>query len=227
MGRVKYSPEARKKIVASFVEATATIIAEEGLEAVSIRKVASQAGFSSATMYLYFKDLDELITMSSISYLRDYLSELAADADTMETAEAKYLHTWRLFCKYSFANAPIFQHLYFKEHNAPLSDIIKEYYSVFPNELDKISGPVLSMLLSGDLYERTIQVLEPYALELGYSTDEAELINEITIGYYRTLLESFTTKEPTRANIEATTKRFMLAVEFILANKRDKKQERA
>lgn len=221
MGRIKYSPEARKKIVASFVEATANIIEEEGLGAVSIRKVASQAGYSSATMYLYFKDLDELITMSSISYLRDYLSELAADAHVMVTNESKFLHTWKLFCKYSFANAPIFLHLYFKEHNEPLGDTIKEYYSVFPNELDKISGAVLSMLLTGDLYERTINVLEPYAEELGYTPDEATMINEITIGYYRTLLESFVSKEPTEENIAQATDRFIQSLHFVLAtNKR-------
>ncbi|WP_165043313.1 TetR/AcrR family transcriptional regulator [Adlercreutzia sp. ZJ138] len=225
MGRVKYSPEARKKIVASFVEATAHIIENEGLDAVSIRKVASQAGYSSATMYLYFRDLDELITMSSISYLRDYLSELAADAETMQTAEAEYLHTWELFCKYSFANAPIFLHLYFKDHNDSLGDIIKEYYSVFPNELDKISGAVLSMLLSGDLYERTIKVLEPYAAELGFSADEAALINEITIGYYRTLLESFLSREATPENIESTTERFISATRFILENGRHSEEE--
>lgn len=221
MGRIKYSPEARKKIVASFVEATASIIEQEGLDAVSIRKVASQAGYSSATMYLYFKDLDELITMSSISYLRDYLSELAADAHVMVTNESKYLHTWSLFCKYSFANAPIFLHLYFKDHNEPLGDTIKEYYSVFPNELDKISGAVLSMLLTGDLYERTINVLDPYAEELGYTPEEATMINEITIGYYRTLLESFVSKEPTEENIAQATDRFIESLGFVLAtNKR-------
>lgn len=216
MGRIKYSAEARKKIIASFVEATADIISEEGLGAVSIRKVASRAGYSSATMYLYFKDLDELTTMSSISYLRDYLSELAADVEQMQDPESAYLHTWELFCKSSFNNAPIFLHLYFKEHNAPLSDIIKAYYSVFPSELDKISGSVLSMLLAGDLYERTNKVLEPYAAELGYSTEESQLINEVTIGYYRTLLESFLHKDPTPETVEATTERFMSAARFLL-----------
>ena len=79
MGRSKYSPEERERIITTFIRAAREIVDLEGVENVSIRKVASLAGFNSATIYLYFKDLDELITLASISYLENYCRTLAAD----------------------------------------------------------------------------------------------------------------------------------------------------
>lgn len=38
-----------------FVDATAEIIEEEGVENVTIRKVADRAGYNSATIYNYFQ----------------------------------------------------------------------------------------------------------------------------------------------------------------------------
>lgn len=44
-----------------FVDATAEIIEEEGLENVTIRKVADKAGYNSATIYNYFSEVSHLI----------------------------------------------------------------------------------------------------------------------------------------------------------------------
>ena len=216
MGRNKYSPAARKKIIGTFIEITRKIIDDKGIDAVSIRKVASEAGYSSATMYIYFKDLDELITLSSIGYLQDYVSQLAQDSERMKNAEDLYFHVWDLFCRNSFAHAPIFKHLFFVEHSTPLDELIKEYYSIFPNELDNISGTVLSMLLMGDLHERTLIQLKPFGLELDYSEEELILINDITISYYRSLLEEMILHAPTPETIEHSVGRFLEGARFII-----------
>ena len=44
-----------------FVDATAEIIEEEGLENVTIRKVADKAGYNSATIYNYFSEISHLL----------------------------------------------------------------------------------------------------------------------------------------------------------------------
>ena len=65
MGRTKYSNEERRTIVATFIQAAQNIIDTDGLESVSIRRVSSEAGYSSATLYLYFSDASELTLMES------------------------------------------------------------------------------------------------------------------------------------------------------------------
>lgn len=44
-----------------FIEATKELIKGEGLASVNVRSVAERAGYSYATLYNYFKDLNELI----------------------------------------------------------------------------------------------------------------------------------------------------------------------
>ena len=64
MGRNRYTPQERNKITATFIRCTREIIDLEGIQQVSIRKVAQTAGLNSATLYLYFDDADELITLA-------------------------------------------------------------------------------------------------------------------------------------------------------------------
>ena len=48
----------------TFIRAAREIIDAEGIDNISIRKIASLTGMNSATMYLYFPDSDVLTTMA-------------------------------------------------------------------------------------------------------------------------------------------------------------------
>ena len=104
MGRMKYTEEERSRIMISFIQATRKIIDTEGIDQVSIRKIANQTGMNSATMYLYFSNADVLITMASMGYLEKYCRTLAADMTKMTTPEEVLRHTWDVFCRYAFEN---------------------------------------------------------------------------------------------------------------------------
>ncbi|QUC02408.1 TetR/AcrR family transcriptional regulator [Atopobium sp. oral taxon 416] len=58
-------------MVTSFIDAARSIIDSDGIDGVSIRKVASKVGCSSAALYLYFWDLNGLLALSTITYLED------------------------------------------------------------------------------------------------------------------------------------------------------------
>lgn len=58
-------------MVTSFIDAARSIIDSDGIDSVSIRKVASKVGCSSAALYLYFWDLNGLLALSTITYLED------------------------------------------------------------------------------------------------------------------------------------------------------------
>lgn len=51
----------RQRIKMHFLEAAKELILNEGVENISVRKVADLAGYSYATIYNYFKDLNELL----------------------------------------------------------------------------------------------------------------------------------------------------------------------
>lgn len=189
MGRTKYTAEERKAIIADFIEAAAEIIDEEGIDSVSIRKVSARAGFSSATLYLYFQDLDELCALASIGYLEEYCHSLVESERPGEDPVQTYLRTWEQFCRAAFRRPEVFRHLFFDRHTASLDEIAKRYYSIYPDQLDRISGPVLSMVLTGDLYARNLKVLMPCAADLGIDGARVYLVNDVTVSYFHTCLD--------------------------------------
>ena len=187
----------------------------EGVENVSIRKVASLAGFNSATMYLYFKDLDELITLASISYLENYCRTLAADIPLMKTSLGTYFHTWEVFCQYAFTYPNVFYHLFYKPHSTPLDETIQRYYQIYPHQLDNISGTLADMLHSGSLEHRNRKVLLPLAEEKLIDAENVDLINVLTVCYFRKLLEEKCEQAGALAS-GRQTERFLTAIHFLL-----------
>jgi AcrR family transcriptional regulator len=217
MSRTKYSPEKQKAIMAIFIEAANEIITEEGANAVSIRNVSARAGYSSATLYLYFRDINQLIAMASIGCLRDYVSEISSTMPTLATAKEQYLYTWNAFCRHSFKNPSVFMHLFFNGRAEELGDIVKKYYSIFPNELEDITTHALGMLTAGSLYERNFNILKEYTNEVGIPQDQARIINDLTVCYYRKFLEEANEcKHLDEAYCKKLADEFMKGAEYLL-----------
>ena len=60
-----------------FIEAAEELIDEHGIDNVSVRKIAEKAGFHNSTIYLYFKDVNELILLASMKHFNEYSKALA------------------------------------------------------------------------------------------------------------------------------------------------------
>lgn len=219
MGRTKYSPGKRNEIVSSFVLATIDVINNEGVDQVSIRRVAARAGYSSATLYLYFEDLNELISLSSMFYLRNYVREIFETGAKDRSTEETYRYTWDAFCRHALNKPDIYLNLFFGPNSESLDEMVSEYYELFPGELEDIPAPLLDMLKAGNLFERTKTVLVPYAKELGLSEEETELANTITVAYFRSLLERASLQELTEEDKQTYTEEFLEGVFFILRTK--------
>lgn len=216
MGRTKYSPETVNTIMASFVKATKQTIEEMGFEAASIRRVSTSAGYSSATLYLYFEDMNELVTMSLISYLNDYVKSVAKTTPDEESAEEAYLRTWELFCTHAFAKPQMYLNLFFGPQSRNLNDIARKYYELFPEELEKVSGRLFDMLSLGNLHERNKIVLEELAPDLNLSSSDADLVNDLTIAYFHSFLLEAASRKLSKKESEDYVKRFMEGALFVL-----------
>lgn len=202
--------------MATFIGATTEIIEESGIDSVSIRTVASRAGYSSATMYLYFDDISQLVTLASISHLRAYATEISEHINDFNDLKERYLYTWRVFCQHSLKNPAIFIQLFFNRHAESLDSIVKKYYSIFPNELEHISSSALSMLMAGSLFDRNMNILKPYALQEGFSDEKANIINEMTVCYFRNFLERSSQVGTSDEEKEIAIDRFIKGISFLL-----------
>ena len=216
MGRTKYTEEERDQILISFIRAAREILDAEGIEKISIRKIASLTGLNSATMYLYFPNADVLITMASMSYLEKYCRTLAADMPLMSTNRDAFFHSWEVFSRFAFEQPKIFFHIFYEPHAVSLNEIVDEYYRLFPKQLSDIEGNVYEMLRSGTLAERCWTILQPLASELGISDRDARILNDMSIYYFRGLLEERCRDSEGLVKSEQLTNKLHQALELLI-----------
>ena len=70
------------------------LIKRDGIENISIRKLAKEIGCSSASLYRYFESLDELIYYAELGELKSYINALNKSSLVWENVWDKYIGVW-------------------------------------------------------------------------------------------------------------------------------------
>ena len=188
MARPPYRAEQRNQIFACFINAASELMENEGMESLTLRRVAKRAGYNSATLYNYFKDLDHLTVYASMKYFEDYNRNLARYLADEQDAFQRFLFMWRFFCASAFRHPHAYYNLFYGKYSGELTESIHAYYEVFPEELGELDDSVLEMLTCGSLVERNRQMLQPVLEGASLSQEERESINEIILYCFKELL---------------------------------------
>ncbi|WP_073151264.1 TetR/AcrR family transcriptional regulator [Paramaledivibacter caminithermalis] len=178
----------KRRMMGYFIDAANQIIEDEGIESVTIRKVADIAGYNSATLYNYFNDLNHLLFFASMKYLRDYAFSLPDYLKNSKNALDKFFNIWKCFCYHSFQNPKIYYIIFFDKYSNSINDVIKEYYAIFPEELGEQSIDVLPMLMEKNIYVRDMAVLKACVNEGFIKEEHLEQINEMILLIYEGML---------------------------------------
>jgi len=102
-----------QRIKRYFLEATKQIILTEGVEGVSARKIAKIAGYSYATTYNYFKDINQLLGETKALMVTDvskYIQETMC-FPIISIEDIKML--FRAYLQYYLSHPHIFRFFYF------------------------------------------------------------------------------------------------------------------
>jgi AcrR family transcriptional regulator len=205
----------KTNIMNKFIDAAFSIIDSEGVENVTIRRVAGIAGYNSSTLYNYFEDLDHLILFACIRYLGDYSRALKGYVRKANNSLERYLMIWECFCRYSFERPKIYNLIFFSEHSSTLNNIISEYYNIFHEELEDSPLQIKSMLTGNDIYSRTLFQFGDCVEEGYFREEDIAEINEITILIYQSILTNLLKKNPPyneKEALEKSMKYFMKVV---------------
>ncbi len=178
-----------------FIDAAAKIIEEEGIQSITIRKVADIAGYNSATLYNYFKNLDHLIFFAAMRYVKEYSLNLHRFIENSENALERHLATWNCFCHYSFNKPEIYYAIFFAKLDNPLENYVEEYYKLFPEDLGKQPKDISTMLLKHDIYDRSTTLLEGCVDEGFIKEDDKDDINEMILLVYQGILQKIINKK--------------------------------
>lgn len=173
-----------------FIEAAQELIEEEGLEKISIRKIADRAGFHNSTIYLYFEDVDELILLASLKYFNEYSKALSGLSRKKLPPREHFLSIWAFFAQTVFERPCIFYNFFFGKHRNNLTEIMTQYYDLFPQEKADYSPEIKDMYYGKTISERCMEILVPLAKEYPHiEKSDLDLINDVTVGYVKYLLE--------------------------------------
>lgn len=173
-----------------FIEATQSIIDTEGLEHVSVRKIAERAGYHNSTIYLYFENADQLILLATLKHFTDYSKALAQlSTQNLSPMESFYM-VWSFFGKTVFQKPRIFYNFFFGKYSDNLEEIMTLYYSLFPDEREEYTADIEAMYYGKNITLRSQHLLNSIVGEKNRITEEnMTLVNEIIVSIFKKLLE--------------------------------------
>lgn len=217
----------RKRTMTHFIDAADKIIKEEGINKITIRKVADKAGYNSATIYNYFENLDHLMLFAAMRYIKDYSLALPEYLKDAKNALDKFFKVWECFCHFSFKDPEIYYAIFFANLDKDLKEYIIDYYKLFPEELgvqlkenqleETQLKSISTMLLRHNIYERGMATINECVKEGFIRAEDSETLNEMgTLLYEGILLQLINGKINYDEAVENTMKYIKIVIESLL-----------
>ncbi|MDO4710778.1 MAG: TetR/AcrR family transcriptional regulator [Peptostreptococcaceae bacterium] len=211
----------KKRAINAFVTATEKIMEEEGINKVTIRKVSDLAGYSSATIYSYFENIDHLILFSSMRFLDAYIQAIPEYIKDETTSIGVFKKVWECFAHHAFQRADIFNTLFFSKLEDRPEDHMTEYYCIYPIKDQDYPEPIQRMLRETTIYERNM-ILINEAIGEGYITEKnRDEISDMTIFIFESILHRVCMGEILPEEAEIKMKKYLdriLDIEMCVSN---------
>jgi AcrR family transcriptional regulator len=132
----------RKRIMNYFIESAKEIIKKEGAGGLTARKVGEHAGYSYATIYNYFRDLNELLAYCVFDLLEDCYRYMINFKDESIDCKEQILIYSEAYMRYFSDNPDMFQLIFIENLGSIPVEMLKR---------DEI--PSVSSLLSQNIKE--------------------------------------------------------------------------
>ncbi|MDR0350732.1 MAG: TetR/AcrR family transcriptional regulator, partial [Coriobacteriales bacterium] len=179
----------QRRTMTYFIEAAEKIIREQGLGAVTIRSVSDAAGYTSATLYNYFDNLNHLIFFATMGYLDDYAKDLLKEVEGVTDPLETYLIVAHTFSKHAYQHPEVFAIRFAINRSEKFDEYAQQYYELFPDKgypgFDLLSRASVINTLS----RRNAIYLQPLVEMDLLSEADAEQVNELTTILFRHYLQ--------------------------------------
>ncbi len=139
-----------KKIL--YIKCAESIIRNEGMSALNIRRIATELGYNSATLYNYFEDLEELILFATFKFRKEYLVRLSQEVLPSMTYLQQYVKMYEIYCEYAFEEPEVYFNMYFGKYSYKLNAVRDAYYAMFPDEFVEQTSLVQAVTCGKDVY---------------------------------------------------------------------------
>jgi AcrR family transcriptional regulator len=170
----------KRRMWTYFIDATEELIKTEGLQQVTIRKVADKAGYNSATIYNYFGELSHLLFFASLKFLKPYIETVTLEMKKTADPVEKYLIAWEVFSEYSFKIPDIFQSVFLMDLGDHPLNLLAHYYELYPSDLLAVPEELQAALLERSIDNRGRLAISAIVRAGLLDEAQAEELNELT-----------------------------------------------
>ncbi len=150
----------KQRMMKYFIDAAKALMKQEDMKDISVRKIADLAGYSYATLYNYFRDLEHLLWYVIVDILDELAEKLQVVIQSKNhTGINKIKESGRIYILYFLENPNAFRLAFTNNPGVPPEDIVA-----------KLKQPTIGGILSKMVYECTNDVAK------------AEIISEVLVG---------------------------------------------
>ncbi len=178
----------KRRTVKYFINAVKKIQESEGLDAVSIKKVADIASYNSATIYNYFENLEHLLFFASMEYFKEYIEELPLQLKGKTDSLEIYITIWQCFLEHSFRHPENYYSIFFAKNAAKARAYIDDYYMLYPLDTSSMTEDVKDMMQEKDLFTRGNIAIRECIKEGYFEEKEGYELNSIITYIYESFL---------------------------------------
>lgn len=189
-----------------YVVMASRIIKSEGVGAISIRRIATELGCSSASMYRYFKNLDELLFYAQLDALNEYILELSNREKEWKGIWDMYFGIWRAYATEAFKKPEAFECIFYRNINKDLGEALREYYEMFPEAIVRVSPLIKEMLEISGYYDRDYLICRRLVEEKEIAEENARKLNHVLctlfLGYFKFVQENAVERDKIQELVE-------------------------
>ena len=205
----------RRRIMILFILSAEQLIREDGVRNLTIRKIADATGYSSATLYSYFADLNELILYASVRYRKEYLKQVAQEITPEMTSLEQYRKIYEIFNHYAFREPEIYMNMYFGKHSEKIKEVLDEYYRLFPEEFIAPTELIRDLLRQGRLLDCDKITTRKLAEDGFIAPENVDMVAELMVRTQETFLYELLVNP--QKDIEKQNQAFMRLFDHIIA----------
>lgn len=189
-----------------YIRITSEILEEEGIEGVTIRKVAAKAGCTSAVLYKHFENKEHLIMLASVKFLEPYIIEFMKQTVRKDITSIQMdLLLWKTFIYEAFKNKPYYELMFFSEQKDMLEECVYEYYQMFPEVQRRFDGFAASIIFSNNLSEREFIRLRRAANAGLITLENASLLGRLSVAVFNGIFMQYTGGNMSETDIRLAT----------------------
>lgn len=146
IGRPKQPDIERRKKVEKIIETAQALFASEGYQAVSMRKIAANAGMGTMTLYKYFPNKNAILHHIWADFFDEIFALVKADIEKKSSAREKLKQVCMTYLNYWVTHQDRFRIVFLNEDRASSADDFFINHANITGQMLTLAGPLIQEL---------------------------------------------------------------------------------